>query len=244
MSFFGIIVPEMVTRTNLVHNPSLEINTQDWTPGGAGTTIARSLDLARFGMACLFVNTPGSAINEGVAFPDGTQEMAVTPSTAHTVYVWLQGAGGTLSPFISWYDSAGVFISNSAAIGTFTYTNTWQKFVGNAVTSPSTAAFAIIRLVTSTIQDISFFVDGLNMVALTYALTHIDGDQPGCRWTGLRHASTSTLDAQERSGGRERDLTDDFGVGVLRQYPGVGMPPLTNNVQPLALQPGALFQSS
>ena len=63
------------------------------------------------------------------------------------------------------------------------------------------------------------------------------------RWNGLRHASTSTRNAQERSGGRESDLQTTYSVKVLQQ-PGAGVPPIVNNLQSLALQPGALFQST
>jgi len=246
MSFFGIIVPE--AGTNLVANPSVELNTTGYTANNGTETLSRLTSFARFGIYSLFTQTSANTNVEGWLYPGtGTNGIAVSASMMHSFYVWIyqEAASNSLQLKIDWYTAAGAFISSHTQNIT-TVVGRWAKFSLTAAFSPATAAFATLKVVeqSGSATAKTWWSDGINFVALEYALTHIDGDQPGCRWTGLRHASTSTLDAQERSGGRERDLTDDFGIGVLRQYPGVGMPPVTNNVQPLALQPGALFQSS
>lgn len=243
MGLWSIIVPETVQRTNLVLNPSAELNATGYNKNSGGETLIRSLSYARFGIASIYLETTAGVGIEGWYYPGvGTSGIAVSPSTAYTISAYVRASAAyNLALRLSWYTAAGASISSDTLNFTAStiFTRHWLT-----ATSPGTAAFVAIALLepSGSATPISYFTDGLMLTQTNYLLSYFDGDHLG-RWDGLRHASTSRLEPQERSGGRERDLEADFGVTV-RYMPGAGMPPIVNNLQPLALSPGALFQST
>jgi len=122
----------------------------------------------------------------------------------------------------------------------FTGTGNWQR-VEVAYTETSSAARRIFITKNSSADTTAFYVDGLQVEAQSEATTYCDGDQPGCYWNGVSHASTSTRDGQSRAGGQIINLRDDYEL-LIRQQPGTGMPPLRNIQNDLGLQDGAEFQ--
>src|SRR3990167_5545374 len=59
-----------------------------------------------------------------------------------------------------------------------------------------------------------FYVDGIQVEALPYWTSYVDGDQEGCAWNGTLHAATSTRSDKSRSGGQVKDLYQDYGFFV------------------------------
>jgi len=240
MGKWSIIVPE--ARTNLVKNPSIETNTTGHA--ATGSTISKDSDYARAGAFSLKVVTDDAGASEGTVYNGGggTSAMPVTVGTSYTASVYMRGYG-TVYLGIYWYTTSGsVFVSTSAS-GVLTLADSgWTRYSVTA-TAPATSDYAQIRVITSAQQSSRFHCDCFQFEAGAYATTYIDGNQPGCKWNGLYHASTSSRDAQERSGGRLVDIEDTYGWRVL-EFAGGGMPPLVNNVQALALQPGAQFVST
>lgn len=90
----------------------------------------------------------------------------------------------------------------------------------------------------------NYYIDSADVEENNYPTTYIDGDQPGCKWSGLRHGSASTRSAQERSGGRERNLLDDYGIEVVEGTKRIGTPPIMHNLLGMSLLPGALHQGT
>lgn len=234
-----IRVPPTSNITNLWTNPGIELNATGYV--AVSSTLIRVLTLAHNGIASLSVVTSNATANEGWQTATGVSGIAVSPSTYYSLYCHFYGASGAVQLWIAWFNSGGSLISNSTS-SSITLSPVWTRGYITAQ-SPATAAYAALRCFTPTQQSITFYVDDVNFVTGQIIYTHIDGDQPGCYWTGLRHASTSVLTATERSAGADYDLDDTYGIQVNPSWPGTGMPAIQHNTQPLALLPGSLYQS-
>ena len=236
MSNWKVVVPE--AATNYVLNPGAEAdgNYSAWN----GATVTRDTTYARFGVWSYKIVT--GAVNRGI---DLTLSALIGLGNYFTFYVYKATAiTGSLEVTVNGADYYAASVLGGALGG-------WIRYgVGIPIASGETDL--VIRSTTSQ----TFYIDGVQaeiadgatVAPPTYYTTYVDGDQPGAfigayKWNGLRHGSTSTRHAQERGGGRERDLQTDYGAKVL-QMPGAGMPPVTNNFQPLALRPGAIFQNA
>ena len=103
-----------------------------------------------------------------------------------------------------------------------------------------------LRLIVETdeVQEAVFYVDGAQ-IEEGELTTYCDGDQPGCRWNGTFHDSTSQRNNPEfREGGLIRSipmLDPDLYVTISS---GLGMPPIRQIFQELAILPGSVFERS
>lgn len=227
MSFWSVVVPE--AGTNKVLNPSGEASGNFAAHNGA--TVTRDTAYARFGIYS-YKAVLGAA-NRGVNLT-----LSALANAIHAVTFYVRG---TVTGALQASLDGGANYNAAAVIG-----GSQGGWVRYGVQIPAAQANGSTALILrDTLDDGTIYFDGAQVEQQSYVTTYVDGDRSGlCRWNGLRHASTSTRSAQERAGGRERDLYDDYGIGVLRDFSGVGMPPLTHNIQPMALQPGALYQSA
>lgn len=233
-SFLSIVVPEV--GTNFVLNPSAE-TTGNFT-GHNGATVTRETFAARFGSYSYLYAVTGP--NQGINLT-----LSALANAVHHVTVYLQ-RGTTFSTMQASLDG-GTTYNALIAIGPIGV-NEWGRY---EVTIPASQANGSTSLILrDTVQE-NMRVDAVQVEATSgYFTTYIDGDlEPSFsgayRWSGLKHASTSTRSVQERNGGRERDLSDAYGVELVKNnYGGIGMPPVTLNMQPLALQAGAVHQST
>lgn len=221
-----ITVPE--AGSNKVLNPSGELagNFAAYN----GSTVTRDATHARFGFQSYKI-VPG-AINRGM---DVT--MAALANAIHyaTLYVW--GMANPLTLQIS-FDLAVTWNTVSIIGGS---TAGWVR-VGFAI--PAAQANASVTFRIRNTANETWWADAFQAEQNSYFTTYIDGDLgPLYRWSGLRAGSVSTRSAQDRGGGRERNLLDDYGIKV-RQNLGAGLPPLATNTLPQSLLPGATFQSS
>ena len=223
-SLWSIIVPE--AGTNDIPNPSAETTGNFAAHNSA--TVTRDTTYARFGDYSYKI-VPGGT-NRGVSL---TTTALSNEAGYVSFYVF-----GTITGNLQVSQDAGGNYNTAAIIGGAT--GSWVRYgvaIAQAQRNGSTAT--IIR----NSANETFYVDGVLSQNVGYATTYIDGDQgPLYRWTGLRHGSTSTRDAQDRLGGRERDLAD-YGAYVTG-YAGLGQAPVVNNLVGQALQPGAAFQST
>lgn len=235
MSDFKVIVPE--ATTNLVTNPSIEVDTTGYT--AVGGSIARSTAQSKFGVASLAI-TPTSGTTDGAYY--GT--VSLTNGQIYTKSVWVLGVNGV--PYRIYFGSTG-----GGVLGTpteFTGTGEWQ-LVEVTYTETSTTTRRLYVVKNSSASTGVFYIDGLLCENKSYSTTYCDGSLVGNRadgylWTGAAHASTSTRHAQERSGGRVRDMVDDLGVTAVNSFIGGGSPEETINTEELALLPGELYQNS
>lgn len=241
---FQIISPE--ATINIITNPSIEGNAIYFPipPFGAGSvggweavgsTLDDVIEPARFGAVSLEVVTNGVAAFEGTYF-------RVDPSTSGVYYagsVYVRGEGAVRARLV---DSTGdEFMSDTVQLSS----DRWQR-ITDVVGQTGAVVSNDLRLHIETvgIQATTFYVDGAQIEQKVYSTTYCDGDQDGCTWNVIQHASTSDRSSQERSGGRLIDL-DDESLGIyITVAGGIGTPPLRHNVQGRALLPGVEYQST
>jgi hypothetical protein len=232
MSFWAAIIGE--AGINLVLNPSAEDAGNFANHNSA--TVTRVTKHARWGLYCYLVTT--GAVNRGINLT-----MQALANAIHYVTFYVRkdttAITGTLEVSLN-----GGTNYNAAAIisGALADSNArWIRYGVQIAASQANGSTALI--IRNTVNE-NFYVDAVQVEQQSYYTTYMDGDRgPLYRWNGLRNGSTSTRDAQERWGGREHDLVDDFGIYVSPDSDGIGMPDIALNFFEQALQPGALFQS-
>lgn len=229
-----VLVPE--STTNYVTNPTIRNDTTGWF--AVGSTMTRTLDRARFGIASLKLVTNGTALNEGAYFRvselSGIQDFV-------TVSIYVRGAGYVRIRLNE--QLGGQWVSQPKML-------TGTRWTRLEVTGRCTGKNDV-RLYVETADNIpkavTFYADGAMMELKPYATTYVDGDQPGCRWNVVAHSTISTRDPYTRQGGRWVALAgpcredDDIYVTAVG---GMGMPSISNNVQSFAQAPGSYFQNS
>jgi len=181
-----------IATTNLVTNPSFEVDLGGWVNTGFDTWEQITTD-GVFGSCCARAYEASIEANEYVSSP----EMAVDADTAYTASLYAKqsecsGAGHFV---ITWFDAAHGYISNSdpASFGATPFYS-WKRFV-IAGTSPATAAFARVVVVHSGAAGTAYecYLDGVQLEELDCTTSYTDGSLGnGYAWTGAAHASTST----------------------------------------------------
>lgn len=216
MSNWTLTVPQEVI--NLVSNPSLETNTTDWAASGATPgAISQSATRAYRGRYSLRV-VPDASDNNG-----GKYTLAgLAATTVYTASVYVYANSGVPMRFEA-VESGGAQLEDV----TWTGAGSWKRQVITFTTGAITTVDLRIWKMTSA-SIIGFYVDALQVEQASYHTDYVDGTQPGCRWRGTRHASTSIREASYRGAGREYDLAD-LGVSVLA-WAGIGTPPYAHNV--------------
>jgi hypothetical protein len=224
MSDYKVIVPE--ATTNLVLNPSAEL-AGNFVAAPAGGTVTRVTTYAKYNVYSFRVQT--AADNEGIRLS--------IPVLANAIHYLTLVVRGTLPPAWTWSLNAG---AGTAPAVIATLDASWTLYG---------LQFSAAEAVGSVSLDIwqngagagDFYIDGLQLEQKTYWTTYCDGDQPGCFWNGVPHASTSTRSAQSRAGGRERDLRTDYylDIGYLIE---AGTPPITQILDEYAILPGGRVQ--
>lgn len=211
--------------TNLVTNPSFEVDTAGWstTASGywfnAGGVIARFAGGTSAGDFYADCNMPNTAVNaNGVAFTANGTWVAGQPYT-FSMLLYHQGGSQDIQMF------AGDASANSASApitvaggGVWTrYSVTWTP----SVTYTGNAFFGIRNLNGVGVGS----QKGMNaaMVVAGTSTAYFDGDQDKARWTGTAHASTSEL--YDRS--TLEDWTFDVGSGTLAAASGQLTPTTT-----------------
>jgi len=163
--------------TNLITNPSGEINTTGFT--AVGSTVSREVTDQAYGVAMIQAISDNAAADEGVVFApaiaaDGIYTFSVTVWGSGTVYIRIEGDGG------------GAAISSDI---TLSATKTRYSIT---TTTTGSSTFLRCKILTKTQHTATIKTDGWQAETLSPATTYIDGDQPGCIWNGAAHASTST----------------------------------------------------
>lgn len=223
--YFSVIIPE--ATTNLVTNPSLEVDTTGFS--AIGGSIAQTFAWQAFGSAGLAV-TPASLTESGAYY--GT--VSLTNGSTYTASVVFQGEKDKV--YYIWFATTG-----SALLGT---KRSWvasgfkqRIWVTYTETSSTTRRIIITRDAKYSDTNV-FYLDGLQVEAKAYPTTYCDGDQQGFvlnqtdySWSGTEHASTSVRSALTRSGGREYSLLD-LGFHVLSIL-GLGMAPIATWSTPI-----------
>ena len=145
----------------------------------------------------------------------GAYSMKVTPVTGQTSYVAYAGLAVTAGLAYTFScDVKGVagqamriYIGADAAT-TFTATGYWQRVkVTETIEVGTTETYVAVQR-DSVASTGTFYVDGVQFEQAVDASTFIEGNQPGCGWTGLPLHSTSWRDPLSAKGGLIVDLED------------------------------------
>ena len=233
--WFSVVMPE--AGTNLITNPSIEVDTTGYTLQGAGVAIARTLDSQRRGAYSLEI-TPAVGVASGAYF--GT--ITTVTGEPYTFSIDIHGVAGHVYNLY--------FASNAGAmLGApyeFIATGYWQRV---SVTYVETAGAARRFYIVQDAGDTQvYYTDGWQVENKSHATTYIDGDLEGFvtgevayLWHGIKHASTSSRAATTRSGGRVIKLSE-YGFGFLGMT-NLGMPPIQNFSLPLNTG-GSFYQNT
>lgn len=232
MGLWDIIVPE--ATTNLCTNPSLETNTTGWA--AMAGAIAQDTSDPPFGTLDLKC-TPAVGVDDGCYF--GT--VTLTSGTSYTFSFYFKGVD-TIT--YQAYFATTVPATKGTPV-TFTGDGEWHQYTGTWACD-GTASHRVYITKNNNASVGAYHIDGLQVEAKAYATTYCDGTlnvppMTDYAWTGIAHASTSTRSVTVRTGGRVKNLTDDYYFIVLNDT-GTGLPPMTNYRTRYALLPGALHE--
>ncbi len=229
--FWSVVVPE--ATTNLITNPSMEIGgiatVSGYAPHAGGCAIARVPTHQRRGAYCMQV-TPAAAAYDGVSC-----SLTLVAGTRYTASVYVLGVNGIPYRLLAYDDTAGAEL---AKVG-FTGTGQWQRVILSFTTGANTATKIFLDK-NNSLSIAPFYTDAWQCEAKAYATTFCDGEQDGCAWAGVPHASTSSRTAMSRQGGRVHKF-EDLGFHVMA-YTGMSMPPVNNTATAFGLLDGSQFQ--
>jgi hypothetical protein len=223
--------PSDAAATNLVANPSLEIDTSGWNVVGtlSSSTISRILTWTRrgdYGGRVQMVNNTGSNRNPYLQSQNGASGSAVVVGTTYTAQLRVNLnalAGATnIFPRIVWYTAGGALVTTTDGTG---ITALGEQTITVSGAAPATAAFAAVGFGVTNLPSgggtFDAYFDAAQLVAESSASAYFDGDTPGCSWTGTHHASTSTRSAT--GGARLAAILADLEEKVDRMVRDAGM---------------------
>lgn len=194
------------TRTNLVLNPSFEVNTTGWTAGS--TTLSRVTTDSYFGSASMQVVNLNTSSNTGVLTTrNSTHAIPITPNQTYTITAWVKRTVGSRSLNLRFITKATA--TSGTAIETFTSntvsSGSWTQLTLTCTPTNASGVFAEIFIRNNTGGSIgdTFLVDGVSCVAANTNDYYWDGStsdiptsrRPILTWTGTAHNSTSTANA-------------------------------------------------
>jgi hypothetical protein len=182
------------TRTNLVTNPSFEVDTTGWT-----TTRNTLTQSATYSYSGLYsgLSTVTTAGNVSITSPS----IAVTTGVDYTLSAYCRSSvSRSTRVFIAWYNGAS-FLSNSLGTLSASSTTEFTRFSVTA-TAPATAnnCFVVTQHLSSQIGDLQYW-DAFLLEASSSALPYFDGTYADTYsgytltsqgWSGTADASTST----------------------------------------------------
>ena len=194
------------TRTNLVLNPSFEVNTTGWSNASVSQT--RITTDSYYGTASNQVVTTATASNVGIVLTRSTTyAIPITPNQPYTITAWVKNTVGTRSINMRFITKATA--TGSTAVETFTSNSTtstsWTQLTINCTPTNATGVFAEIFIRYSTAGAIgdTFRADGILCVQASTNTYYWDGTTTNIptnrnyalAWTGTANNSTSTATA-------------------------------------------------
>jgi hypothetical protein len=187
---FAVLVPE--ATVNYVTNPALRYDTTDWNAQGA--TLTRVLTRARFGIASLRVVTNGSALYEGAYFRVSALSGVSEPIT---VSAYVRGTGRVRIRLDNNVVGGTEFASQPVELTDAR----WQRIWVTGFTTGGNDLRLFVETAEGSAAARTFYVDGAQLERKSAPTTYCDGDQPGCRWNGMFHASSSQRAGNTRAWG-------------------------------------------
>lgn len=237
MSNYKIIVPE--ATTNLFTDPVFGADDPDtaWdisATGGSSPDVTKTQSDVFVGDGCAEFDFDGAT--------DITLKIDVTvTATSYTLTCYAKRSGG--GAIASSHLNARFNTANSAFDSYTLIRDDWYYCVKTGTATAGSREFGVF------VRTDGMLIDGLQLENKAYATTLAYGSKAGnlsdgYEWTGQAHASTSTRSAQERSGGRVRDVVDDLSVTKVQQIIGAGAFPDNVLISPTAQLPGGIYNNN
>lgn len=228
-SFWSIIIPE--ERTNLITNPSFEVDTTSWTITAGSSSASKERASRGFKSLKVTETSPTNFIAR-INF--------TATAAAHTASVDLAGPVGA---------TFKIAITTLSVEKEFTILDHgWNRYEFTFLATAGTLQLSIESTDTAVTGRV-FYLDGVQVEAGAYATTYLDGDIPGFSldlglkeywWDAAPNASTSGRSGLTRHGGREvfLDQADLLTVGIV----GMSFPSYEADLPQLA-NGGTIFSS-
>lgn len=197
----------IVAATNVITNPSFEVDLADWVSAQTSTLndFSRSAAWAKHSEYSAHGKWTATGAQNGFLASKtatGTNNYPVVVGRTYFLRAHLnvlsKGANGqTLN--LKWLDASGNLLSRTTVA---TVTSLGEQILFGTGVAPASVAFvtveignALTLLANGEISE--FYVDDVMLVDQTAAgatitADYIDGDTPGCRWNGQAHRSSST----------------------------------------------------
>lgn len=189
--FFDMIYIASEATTNLVVNPSFEVNVTDgWSiTGGTRTRVTTEY---LYGSACAKLTQITGGETKFFA------TINVSPNSEYTMGVWVKNLDvqGTCQMKIEQRNSGGSIINTSAKTLVGLSTSSWV-FLDQTITTLPTAASVYISIVLpANPSPGSLYVDGIQFENKSYSTEYCDGSLgPLFSWAGTAHNSISSRQA-------------------------------------------------
>jgi hypothetical protein len=195
------------TRTNLVKNPSMEVNTTGLGIIG-NVTFSRITTDSKYGSACGQIVNTTTGNNNGITMTrNATYAIPCTPGSTYTGSIWVKRTVGSRSQNIRLQTrlsaTSGTFVEvfTSSSVSS----NNWTEIKLSATPTDPTGLFIelfVRNASTGAIGD-TFLADGLLVVKENTNDFYFDGStsdipasrRPELAWTGTADLSTSTAEA-------------------------------------------------
>jgi hypothetical protein len=233
-------------RTNLIPNPSFEVDTAGWLMTTSSGTLTRvTAPAGQSGAGCLSV-TSAAAVAFGAGIANNV--VAVTVGLTYTASTYVRAAATvrTATQLVDWYTSGGVYVSTSAGSGVADSAASWTRVTCTGI-APATAAFGRPRVSWNgaAISEVHY-IDAALFEQSATASTYFDGSTIDTSttvydWTGTANASTSAQSLATRTaanltakyvGQQAAAISAEFG----QPYNAFGMRPSTRKTLDLALR--------
>jgi hypothetical protein len=214
MGLWKVVAPS--SDINLIEDPSHERAVTGWN-GISSASKSRITTDATKGHYCLEI-TPTSNTTDGEYYA-----ISVSTGVYYTFSIDVKGESGI--PYL-------IAIMNTSntnlATTTFTGDGQWHRYT----VSYNNAAQATLRVAVrknSSSSTAKFYIDRSTFHLGNYEVMYIDGDEAGCYWQGIDHASPSVR-KKDRNGGRIYDLDSDLNCKVI-SFAGSGAPVMMHVIQ-------------
>ena len=164
--------------TNLVPNPSFEVDAANWV--AIGGSMARVTSAAHVGAASLeCVTTQGQGAR--------TAALTLTGAQAYTASAWVRASSGSGAVRLAFWNSSFTVVASA----TVTADSEWQRVVVTYTPGSTGTHYVVVQNVSG--AALTFGVDAVQAEAKAYATSYADGSLgTGYAWSGTAHAAPST----------------------------------------------------
>lgn len=173
------------TTINLHTNPSLEVALTGWLGGGFANqpTLTLSTTRAQFGAQSALCTWATASLGDLPLAQCGNTVTGLRPGRSYTLSVYAYVPSGSPTVFA---------VISGVAFGTTTggLVDQWVRLTATAVATTSSMTLQVWPQTAPTAGQ-QVWLDGAQVEEAAAVSAYCDGDQSGCEWDGIAHASSS-----------------------------------------------------